>query len=106
MNPIKTKVVLKTEKFMGNYFGMNSAAGKELHFNHIPPKGTIYIDKVLTKPEQGKVIVHEKIEEYMMRRKHLPYNRAHKVANNFELHSHVHNDNRAKVKKWEKKYQI
>lgn len=100
------KVLLKSDKFMGDYFGMNNDAAKALHYKHIPPKNTIYIDKMLTKPEQRKVIVHEKVESYMMRKKHLTYPKAHKIANLFELNAHTKGENKPSAKKWEKRYQV
>ena len=97
-------IKLKPDKYMGNYWGMNHYAGKALHFKHTPPKGIIYIDKILSKPEQRKVIVHEEIESYMMHNKHLSYPKAHKIANTFEQHVHTKGSQCKSCKQLEKKY--
>lgn len=84
---VSVKVKYLPDKKMGNYWGMNHEAGKELGFHPNPPSGTIYISDKLPKNRLKKVIIHEEVEIHMMKGQHCKYAKAHKVANQLEWHS-------------------
>ena len=88
MGDVDMNVKILPDKKMGNYWGMNHEAGKELKVKHCPPKGTIYLSDKLAKNRVKKVILHEKVESWLMKNKKYKYNKAHKVANQFEWNSY------------------
>ena len=87
MGDVDMRIVVLRDKKMGNFWGMNHEAGKELGVKHCPKEGTIYLSDKLSKKRQKKVILHENVESWLMKNKKYKYAKAHKVANQFEWHS-------------------
>lgn len=87
------KYKIETKKYIeGNYIGMNSFASKstqhyhhkKIPFNHKHPEHIIEIKKDLPKKVRLDTIHHEESEEYLMKNKHYPYHKAHKMALKYE----------------------
>lgn len=80
----------------GGYIGMNHFAAKstqhyghkKIPFNHKHPQSVIEIKKGLPKSVRKATIRHEKCEVYLMKNKHYPYRKAHKLALKFEDMGH------------------
>lgn len=67
-----------------NDYGTNYYANKALneHYNIRPNE--IFIDPDVKGRMRKRTIVHEKIEAYLMHKKHLTYPKAHKIAMKWE----------------------
>lgn len=76
------KIKYVKPKEIKGFYGMNYEASKELGVKC--PKNTILIDSSLKGRMKARTIQHEKIESYLMKKKHLNYKKAHNVAMSFE----------------------
>lgn len=79
---MKLKIKRVKSKSIKGYYGMNPEAAKELGIKC--PKNTILIEDKLKGRMKKRTIAHEKIENYMMKKKGLKYKEAHKIAEKFE----------------------
>lgn len=71
--------------------------------NKIKPVGNhrgnkVLIDKKLPKKYHKPIILHEKMEAYLMKKKGMKYNKAHKIANAFEKNVFFKNDSKGWAK--------
>jgi hypothetical protein len=76
--------IIKSKTLKNNDYGTNYYANKELKESYRIRPNEIYIEKFLKGRTRRRTIVHEKIEAYMMKEKHLPYKKAHHIALIFE----------------------
>ena len=77
-------ICVKSNKLMKGNLGLHDALPQP-EFPKIP-KGQIWINKKLSKERRQKIIKHEKFENYMMRKKKMDYEKAHKIAQKWEKH--------------------
>lgn len=96
---IRYKVTVLPDKVMGRYWGMNHEAAKELHFKPLPKKNELFISDRLKGMKVRKILLHEKVECYLMRNRNELYAEAHKVANHFEWQAFIRNRRKKQVKK-------
>ena len=71
------------------YIGLNFEANKTLKFPYPQkhPEHTILIKSNLPKQVRIHTERHEEIEEYLIKNKHYPYHKAHKLALKFETYN-------------------
>jgi len=67
-----------------NYWGLNPFAAKALHIKVHGKKSDIWLNPSLRGRARRKTIVHERIEAYLMSKKHEKYAEADHVARCFE----------------------
>lgn len=82
---MKQTVSIKSNKLMKGNLGLHDALPKK-DFGVVPPKGEVWINSKLTKERQKQIVKHERFENYMMRKKNLSYEEAHKIAQKWEKH--------------------
>lgn len=82
---MKQVVYVKSNKLMKGNLGLHCALPKK-EFDVVPPKGEIWVNSKLSKERRKQIIKHEKFENYIMRKEHLNYKKAHKMAEQWEKH--------------------
>lgn len=82
----KLSVFVKSNKLMKGNLGLHDALPRSDKFPIVPPKGEIWVNEKLPVARRKQVIKHEKIENYLMIKKNLTYQKAHKIANKWEQH--------------------
>lgn len=79
---MKSYVHVKSNKIMKGNLGLHDALPQP-EFPKIP-KSQVWINAKLSKERRHAIIKHERFENYMMRKKHLDYHAAHKIAQKWE----------------------
>lgn len=77
------KIIYVKRKIGNGYIGMNYPASKKLKISH-NGKNTFYVYQKMPKDKIDRTIRHEEIEEHLMRKKGLSYNKAHQISNLIE----------------------
>lgn len=75
---------VKSDKLMKGHLGLHDALPKGKEFPNVPPVGEIWVHKKLSERRRCQVAKHERFENYLMRKKHMNYEKAHKMAEKWE----------------------
>jgi hypothetical protein len=79
------KIIYKNTR---GYWAMNHYAGKQLHIKDVPPKDTLYMNKVFEDKKNTlkfkQTVGHEKFEIHNLRDRHMKYNKQESYTNKFE----------------------
>lgn len=83
---MKYKIEYVKNKVKGGWIGMNKFASAEhgLPYFHKHPEHTLVIYKKVPHDVRTTTIKHEKVEEYLMKDKHMHYHPAHDIALKYE----------------------
>jgi len=74
----------KSDGEMRGHLGLHDDLPPGKEFPVVPPDGEIWVNDKLPKARQRQIVKHEKLENYLMREKHMSYKQAHKVAQKWE----------------------
>jgi len=78
------KIVYLKDKLPQGFIGMNARANKKFKVVKNHPKNTFYIYDDGNKDRVNRTILHEELEEDLMRRKGLSYKKSHAISNLIE----------------------
>lgn len=80
----KDTVVEKSDAEMHGHLGLHDDLPQGKEFPVVPPDGQIWVNKKLSKPRKKQVVKHERLENYLMRTRHMPYKKAHAIAEKWD----------------------